>query len=99
MIQPLPTIIPGPANELATQSAYPVIYYPIIADFATTAATASYTLISGSLGYWGAWHCTNTQTASLTNTPYPVRVNTIIGERGFYISGSNGSGSAMVVPA
>lgn len=100
MIQPLPVIVPGPDNELTTQSAYPQVYYPIIADFATTAATASYTMVSGSLGYWGSWHCTNTQTASLTATPYPVKVNTIIGQRGFYISGSNGttSGSAIVVP-
>lgn len=93
-------IIPGPNNELITQSLAVPPQYPIMADSASYAATASYAM--GSFKYWATWYSTQTQTASLTNTAYPITVNTegdIFG--GFYISGSNGStvsGSAIVIP-
>ena len=140
---PLP-IIPGPNNELITQSQAIPPQYKISASYSDTASyaffaltssyqivsmsyvqSASYTLSgsysqtasyalsasyapsSGTASYalnvptklWGSWYSTLTQTASLTNTAYPVSVNTLVGANGFYISGSNNiSGSAMVVP-
>lgn len=90
-------IIPGPNNELITQSFVLPPQYPTFSDSSSYAETASY-----SKHYWGSWYSTDTQTASLTNTAYPVTVNTAAGTfDGFYISGSNGStvsGSVIVVP-
>jgi hypothetical protein len=92
-------IIPGPNNELMTQSlAIPPQYktYSDLAETASYAATASYVN-----HLWGSWYSTDIQTASLINTGYPVTVNTLIGADGFYISGSNGStvsGSVIVIP-
>lgn len=160
-------IIPGPNNELITQSLAVPPQYPIMADSSSYAKTASYaetcsiaivteyyiesssfasSSISSSYSltasyvlnavsasyaktasyavtssyastasyavtssyalevpkYWGTWYSTQTQTASLTNTAYPITVNTA-GDTftGFYISGSNGStvsGSVIVIP-
>jgi hypothetical protein len=90
-------IIPGPNNELITQSLAVPPQYPTFADSSSFAATASFVK-----HYWGTWYSTNTQTASFTNTAYPITVNTVGGTfDGFYISGSNGStvsGSAIVIP-
>jgi hypothetical protein len=87
-------IIPGPNNELMTQSLAVPPQYPIIAD------TASYALNTPPKK-WGSWFSTVEQTASFTATEYPVTVNTLVGADGFYISGSNGStvsGSVIVIP-
>jgi hypothetical protein len=90
-------IIPGPNNELITQSLAVPPQYPTFADSSSFAETASFVK-----HYWGTWYSTDTQTASLTNTAYPVTVNTAAGTfDGFYISGSNGStvsGSVIVIP-
>ena len=82
-------IIPGPNNELITQSLAVPPQYPIMADTASYASTASYAI--GPAKKWGSWYSTVTQTASLTDTAYPITVNTLVGADGFYISGSNGS--------
>jgi hypothetical protein len=92
-------IIPGPNNELITQSYVLPPQYAIMADSASYAATASYAI--GPSKKWGSWYSTVEQTASLINTEYPITVNTLVGADGFYISGSNGStvsGSAIVIP-
>jgi hypothetical protein len=92
-------IIPGPNNELITQSLAIPPQYPISASISQYAVTASYAI--GPEKKWGAWYSTTTQTASFTNIAYPVTVNTLTGTNGFYISGSNGStvsGSAIVIP-
>jgi hypothetical protein len=90
-------IIPGPNNELITQSLAVPPQYPTFADSSSFAETASFVK-----HYWGTWYSTATQTASLINTAYPITVNTVGGTfDGFYISGSNGStvsGSAIVIP-
>ena len=89
-------IIPGPNNELITQSFVLPPQYPTFSDSSSYAETASY-----SKHYWGSWYSTVEQTASLINTEYPITVNTLVGADGFYISGSNGStvsGSAIVIP-
>lgn len=90
-------IIPGPNNELMTQSLAVPPQYPTFSDSSSYAETASYTPPKK----WGSWYSTVEQTASLTNTAYPITVNTLVGSDGFYISGSNGStvsGSTIVVP-
>jgi hypothetical protein len=90
-------IIPGPNNELITQSLAVPPQYPTFADSSSFAATASFVK-----RYWGTWYSTDIQTASFINTAYPVTVNTVGGTfDGFYISGSNGStvsGSTIVIP-
>jgi hypothetical protein len=90
-------IIPGPNNELITQSLAVPPQYPTFADSSSFAETASFVK-----HYWGTWYSTDIQTASLLNTAYPVTVNTVGGDfDGFYISGSNGStvsGSTIVIP-
>ena len=95
---PLP-IIPGPNNELMTQS---LAVPPQYKTYADTADTASYALTASYVDHtWGSWYSTTTQTASFINTAYPVSVNTLVGADGFYISGSNGStvsGSHIVIP-
>ena len=92
-------IIPGPNNELMTQS---LAVPPQYKTYADTADTASYALTASYVDHaWGSWYSTNTQTASLANTAYPITVNTLVGADGFYISGSNGStvsGSHIVIP-
>lgn len=90
-------IIPGPNNELITQSLAVPPRYQIQAD---TAVTASFALNTPQKK-WGSWYSTQEETASLVDTAYPVSVNTLVGAEGFYISGSNGStvsGSVIVVP-
>ena len=96
-------IIPGPNNELITESLATPPQYKILADLADTASyalTSSYAM--DSFKHWGTWYSTTTQTASLIDTAYPITVNTLGGpQNAFYISGSGGSivsGSAIVIP-
>lgn len=95
-------IIPGPNNELITQSLAVPPQYPTFSTFSTSASyaeTASYVYIPPKK--WGSWISTAEQTASFITTAYPITVNTLIGADGFYISGSNGStvsGSTIVIP-
>jgi hypothetical protein len=75
-------------------------YTSSYSDTSSYTITASYALESPK--YWGSWYSTDTQTASIANTAYPITVNTTSdGFDGFYISGSNGStvsGSHIVIP-
>lgn len=98
------------SSSYAVTSSYAVsASYAKTSSYAITSSyssTASYSVTSSFAlevpKYWGTWYSTQTQTASLINTAYPITVNTA-GDifNGFYISGSDGStvsGSVIVIP-